>query len=113
MERLTPVTVSKQIELCITAIKIEGTKSVEAIVVKAQTAKEYDKEMAIETLRLKADGTAVTMIKDVARGACSEQLLAKIVGEESLKAHWERLKYLQAQLNGYQSINRHLEHTTS
>ena len=105
--------VAREIEKLIEKIKLEGKKSAELILKKAENAVAYDKAMAIATLHLKADKNPTTLIKDQARGSCADQLLGKIVAEETLKAHWERLKYLQAQLNGYQSIFRHLESTTS
>ena len=104
--------ISKQIERLIDAIRAEGTKSKDLILAKAENAVAYDKAMAVSTLHLKADKTPATLVRELAKGSCTEQLLGKIVAEETLKAHWERLKYLQAQLNGYQSINRHLESTT-
>ena len=108
---MEPVTVAKQIEKLIMAIALEGKRSKDLILAKAKSAVEYDKSLAISILTLKNDGAPTTIVEKQAKGQCTDQLLAKIVGEESLKAHWERLKYLQAQLNGFQSINRFLEHT--
>ena len=51
---------------------------------------------------------AVTLIKHHAEGEASVEEYAMIVATESLKAHWIRMENLKAQLNAYQSINRHL-----
>jgi len=110
---MEPVTVAKQIEKLIMAIALEGKRSKDLILAKAESAVALDKAIAVHTLKQKADGTPATLVKNLLGNDedYTNALLAKIVGEESLKAHWERLKYLQAQLNGFQSINRFLEHT--
>ena len=110
---MEPVTVAKQIEKLIMAIALEGKKSKDLILAKAESAVALDKAVAIHTATKKMEGTPATLIKAM-QGNDEDYniaLLAKIVAEESLKAHWERLKYLQAQLNGYQSINRFLDKT--
>ena len=103
--------VARDIQAIIDAIKAEGTLSAGLIQTKASAMRDYDKNIATRSVRHKADGMAITLIKDQAKGDASECLYAKIVAEETLKAHWERLKYLQAQLNGYQSIYKHLDST--
>ena len=108
---MTPLQVAKQIEAVIEAIKIEGKRSADLIEAEARTMMEYDKMVAVKSFAHKADGMAVTMIKDQAKGDSSRALYDMVVAQKTLKAHWERLKYLQAQLNGYQSINRHLDAT--
>lgn len=51
---------------------------------------------------------SVTLIKHHAEGEASTQEYQMIVDTEALKAHWIRMENLKAQLNAYQSINRHL-----
>ena len=108
---LTTVQVASQIETVIDAIKTEGKLSTDLIKAEAESMRDYDKQVAISSASHKAAGMAVTMIRDQAKGDASEHLYKMIVAQKSLKAHWERLKYLQAQLNGYQSIYKHLEST--
>lgn len=103
--------VARDIQAIIDTIKTEGKLSEGLILAKASAMRDYDKCVATRSVRHKDSGMAITMIKDQAKGDASDCLYAKIVAEETLKAHWERLKYLQAQLNGYQSIFRHLDST--
>ncbi len=105
------VSVARQIEAVIEALKLEGQKSQELIMAEATAMKNYDKAIAKRELIHKADGMAVTLIPHQAKGDAHELLYDKIVAEKTLKAHWERFKYLEAQLNGWQSIYRHLTHT--
>lgn len=100
--------VANHIEKIILALVKEGHKSVALIEAKAQTARAYDEAMGVHSAALKASGMAVTMIKDQARKDSSQELYAKIVAEETLKAHYSRIDLLKAQMNGYQSINRYL-----
>jgi len=105
------VSVAQQIEKLIEAIRVEGARSTELIEAKAAAMRDYDKELGVAVAALKAAGTAVSIIDRRAKEKAADLLYEKIVAEETLKAHFKRLEYLAAQLNGYQSINRHLEKT--
>lgn len=105
------VAVARKIESIIEAIKTEGKLSSGWIIAEAESMRNYDKEIAVRELAHKAAGMAVTLIGHQAKGDASGLLYDMIVAQKTLKAHWERLKYLQAQLNGYQSIYRYLTHT--
>lgn len=105
---MEPLQVAKMIERCIDALKVEGKRSVELIEAKAQTAANYDLNMGVKSAKHKAGGMAVTLIKEQARADNSELLYDKIIAEETLKAHYCRMDTLKAQMNAYQSINRHL-----
>ena len=105
------VAVAKQIESIIEAIKTEGKRSQDLILGKADTMRLYDKAIAVKELKLKTDGMAVTLINHQAKGDASQLMCEMIIAQETLKAHWHRLEYLKAQLNGWQSIFRMLEHT--
>ena len=105
------ISIAGSIEGVIEAIKVEGQKSPPLIQAEAETARDYDKAVAIAGLAHKAAGMAVGLIEKQCKGDAAEQLFDKIVAEKTLKAHWQRLSYLQAQLNAYQSIFRHLSHT--
>ena len=108
MDNLTPVNVALQMQKIIEALKVEGHKSTELIVAKARTTQDYKTSRAVHAVKAKAEGMAVTMIKHQAEGEASGEEYAMIVATEGLKAHWIRMENLKAQLNAYQSINRHL-----
>ena len=97
-------------ERAINALGEEGEprKVLEMIKTKAQAMAEYDKQRGMATGALKKDGVAVSIIDARAKEIVSEFLYLKIIAEESLKAHYSRMEQLKAQLNGLQSINRHL-----
>jgi len=108
---LEALQVAKHIEKIILALVEEGKNSNELIFAKADSAQMYDQAIGMNSASLKASGMAVTMIKDQARKESAEKLFKKIMSEESLKAHYCRIDILKAQLNGYQSIYRHLDST--
>lgn len=105
------VAVAKQIESIIKAVKVEGKRSQELIIAKAEAMRVYDKAIAVKELKLKNEDMAVTLIDHQAKGDASQLMCEMIVAQESLKAHWQRITYLLAQLNGWQSIYRNLTHT--
>ena len=108
----TVVEIASQIEKVIAAICKEGKLSKELIAAKAEAMMNYDKAIAVRSLELKDDGMAVTLIEKQAKGDASQLLRDKVVAEDSLKAHFARIQYLQTQQNGFQSIFRHLEATS-
>lgn len=105
------VEVARQIEKIIEAVKVEGTRSNVLILSKAEAMRVYDKAIAVQELKYKVDGMAVILIGHQAKGDASQLMCEMIVAQESLKAHWQRITYLLAQLNGWQSIYRNLTHT--
>lgn len=104
------VAVAGQIKAIIEAIKVEGARSNVLIMDKAEKMRLYDKAIAVKELKLKNDGMAVGLINHQAKGDASQLMCEMIVAQESLKAHWQRITYLLAQLNGWQSIFSKLEH---
>ncbi len=105
------VAVAEQIKKLIEAVKVEGARSNVLIMAKAEGMRLYDKAIAVKELKLKNDGMAIGLINHQAKGDASQLMCEMIVAQESLKAHWQRITYLLAQLNGWQSIYRHLTHT--
>ena len=105
---MEPVEVARQIETCIRAIGEEGKLSPDLIEGRAMAIRDYDKALSIEEVKLRDDKVPATMVKDVARGNISEARYKLEIAEGSYKAHFSRLDCLKAQLNGLQSINRHL-----
>jgi len=96
----------------INALTVEGQKSEELIKKKAETARDYDKSMGVAVTTLKAQGEPVTIIEKKAKERCADMLYDKMVAEESLKAHYSKLERLEAQLNGFQSLNKYLENVS-
>ena len=70
---------------------------------------EYDKQLAIATMSLKAEGQPVTIIKTLAEGRISDLLIKRIVAEETLKAYYCNVSRVQAQLNALQSLFRQFD----
>ncbi len=110
---MEPVQVGIEIEKAIKALGKEGQRSKELIEAKAKAMADYDKALGVRTGALKATGMAVSIIEKTAKGDASHHLYLKIIAEESLKAHYSRMGQLEAQLNGLQSLNKHLEYTVS
>lgn len=101
--------VADMILKAINALTVEGQKSEGLIKAKAEAMGEYDKNVAIATAKLKAEGEPTTIIDKLAKGRTSDLLIKKIIAEESLKSHYSKLERLEACLNGLQSLNRYLE----
>ena len=92
------VAITSRIESIIEAIKAEGKLSKDLIIAEAESIRNYDKEIAVRELAHKAAGMPVTLIGHQAKGDASGKLYDMIVAQKTLKAHWQRLKYLQAHL---------------
>ena len=103
--------VAQHIERIILALVKEGKRSTELINSKAEAAKAYDEEIGLCSAAHKASGVAIGMISSQAKKDAAQKLYDKIIAEETLKAHYSRIELLKAQLNGYQSIYKHLEVT--
>ena len=108
----TPLDIAEQIERAIVALGIEGDRSEDLIVSKAEAMGNYDRCLGVAVANLKADGMAISIIDKIAKERTHKELIAKIVAEESLKAHYSKISRLEAQLNGLQSIFRHLQSTS-
>ena len=107
---VTPI--ARQIEAVIEAIKVEGKRSIGLVEKEAEAIWEYKKAIAGQILRRKAEGLPVTLIKGVVDGDVADEERRKNLAVGGLKAHWERLRLLQGQQNGFQSMFRHLESTS-
>jgi hypothetical protein len=98
-------------ETIIRRLAEEGAKAETLIADMAQTTADYKRERAIESIKLKASGVPVTLIKHQAEGTVAHLEADMIKATHMLKAHFAKREDLRAQLNGYQSINRHLAST--
>lgn len=73
---------------------------------------QYDKTIAIAILKHKEAGKLpATLIEKIARGDCSYELVAMELAKAEYKLSIQKLLCVQAEMNGLQSINRHLETT--
>ena len=77
---------------------------------RAKAISNYDKQLKIAIVVLKEEGKfPATLIEKIAKGVCSDHRLTLELAEVGYKACISNLTALMAQLNGYQSIYRHLE----
>ena len=87
---------------------------------KATAIAEYDRKLAVTIAELRNSDTyklgdkeykapPVTITEKIAKGVCSVERYELEVAESGYKACASNLNALLAQLNGYQSIFRHLE----
>lgn len=98
-----------------------GLKKIdEAATKKATTLALCDKHLAVTILTLrngkelelngeKVKDPAISLIDKIAKGICYEYLLEAELADNMYKAITTKLNVIMAQLNGYQSIFRHLE----
>lgn len=106
-------------------IKLIAKKRVEiepAAIKKAEAVSAYDKAVALTIMRLKngqpveLDGVGIisppaTVLDKIARGVCWRERLEADKAEGLYKAVVSELNAIEAELNGYQSIYRHLDET--
>ena len=77
---------------------------------KANAISNYDKQLKIAIVVLKEEGKfPATLIEKIAKGVCSDHRLTLELAEVGYKACISNLEALKAQLNGYQSIYKHLD----
>lgn len=81
-------------------------------IARAKTISNYDMRIRIAIVTLKDEGKfPATLIEKIAKGVCAPDIEAKEIAESDYKACISNLNALMAQLNGYQSIYRHLSET--
>jgi len=112
--------VAQQIEIRINALSVGRKELSERTKNKAQAIAEYEKAVAITIIRLKngvvyeLDGNPVknpiaSITEKIARGICWQEKLNMEQAEGEYKAAIVGMQSLQAEMNGYQSIYKHLE----
>ena len=78
--------------------------------IRAKAISNYDKQLKIAIVTLKEQGKfPATLIEKIAKGVCSDHREQLELAEVGYKACISNLQALMAQLNGYQSIYRHLD----
>ena len=114
------VATSKRIEQKISEL-VSARKGLDTLArAKAISAGAYAKRLAVVILqlrnghKLKIDNMEitsppVTLVEKIAKGVCSEEQIAMDLAEAQYKMAVEQLDCIRAELNGYQSINRHLD----
>ena len=86
---------------------------------KAAALSEYDKQLAITIIRLKNNNIdewegeklvniQATVLEKIARGICWEAKLKMEKADAMYKSLISNIDSVQAELNGWQSINRHI-----
>lgn len=79
---------------------------------RAKSISNYDKRLRIAIVTLKDEGKfPVTLIEKIAKGLCAPEVEEREIAESDYKACISNLQALMAELNGYQSIYRHLAET--
>jgi len=75
---------------------------------KALAISEYDKALSITILKEKENGTPVSIIDKVSKGKIYEKRYELELADGLYKSLISNINSIQAELNGLQSINRHL-----
>ena len=75
---------------------------------KAKSESEYDKQIEIAVLELK-ENNAATLVKDLAKGKCSDYKYKMSIAESTYKLTASNVKSYDDIMNGWQSVNRYLD----
>lgn len=77
---------------------------------RAKAISNYDKQLKIAIVVLREEGKfPATLIEKIAKGVCCDHREQLELAEVGYKACISNLEALKAQLNGYQSIYKHLD----
>lgn len=103
------LSVAKDIEHKIKLLE-KGRDGLQALAIdKAHAIAEYDKELRIAILKLKDEGKLpATLIEKVAKGDCHKERGDKELAKALYKIQIVKMSAVEAELNGFQSINRYL-----
>jgi hypothetical protein len=112
-------TLSLQMQKRIKALETARNEISQLAKRKAVTSAAYDKKLATVIIKLKngetmsLDGNTissppVSIIDKTAKGLCWEQKLDMDTAEALYKSKISEIECIKAELNGFQSINRHL-----
>ena len=71
---------------------------------KATALAGYDKAIAVRTVALKGAGKPTTIIPQLAKGECRDELYQKILADEMLKAHYVRIDILRTQMSAKKGV---------
>lgn len=115
------ITYRDKIERRIKSLEAGRLKIMELAKEKALTSSKYEMHLAVTILKIKngvikefegakIEGLAANLTEKVAKGICWEYSMAADAADSSYKAGIEAMKSITAELNGYQSILKYLEH---
>ena len=110
MSNIDIMKVSKDIESKIVLLE-KGREGLEPLArTKATSIGNYDKALQIAVLKLKDEGKLpATLIVQVAKGFCHKERADMELADALYKIQIVKMDAVQAELNGYQSIYRHLD----
>jgi len=91
----------KQLEIMRAEIKGRATS-------KATAISEYDKALTKHMILLREKGNPVTIVEKLAKGECWSERYDMELADGMYKSLISNMTCIQAELNGLQSINRHL-----
>jgi hypothetical protein len=77
--------------------------------IKAESELEYRKGLAIELMKLRTEGTPVSILTDLAKGNVAELLFNRDLSESRHRALLESIEAMKSQLSALQSILRNIE----
>lgn len=114
------ITTVQKIENKIKALELEREDLIEAGIEKSNAIAAYDRELAITILRLKNGDIAefegqscsklpATLIDKVAKGIIYQKMFDKEAAESVYKSKIVIMEAIRAELNAYQSVNKHIE----
>lgn len=114
------ITLRQKIEAKIEQLEKERLRLFNAARHKAKTIGEYDKQLALTMLKLKAgmikdfegvaiEGVSATTVEKIARGICWQEAINKEEGESLYKSLVSNIDAIRAELNGLQSVNKFFE----
>lgn len=101
---IDPVNVVSDMTRLEKALGDEWKNNQDLIVSKAKSSSEYDGAIAVKIIALKGAGKPTTIIPQLAKGDCKDELYQKILGEEMLKAHYVRIDILRSQLSAKKGV---------
>ncbi len=105
---MEPMKIAERMETIIRRLAEEGQRAEELIKAMSETTRLYKKGRAVRSIEHKDAGLPATLNKMQAEGDASQLEAEMILATQTLKAHFVKREDLRAQLNGYQSMNKHL-----
>ena len=75
--------------------------------IKSEAERNYRLELAKELIKLRAEGTPVAIVSDIARGNVAELRFERDLTDAQYRASIEAIDSLKAQLNALQSLLKH------
>jgi hypothetical protein len=105
---MDPISIAKQIEEKILILEDLRDEIRQAAEERAAAISSYDKQLASTITSMRLKGTPTTTIEKEAKGVVFQARLDMELAEGIYKAVISNINVVSAQLNGLQSINRHL-----